>query len=397
MSGEKHLPISDRNGGLCLALSGGGFRATLFHLGALQRLNELGLLGKISTISSVSGGSIMSLCLAKALMDAPLGADGKIIGFNALVAIVRELTTYNLRRHILLKRVEPQNWGKSLPELVAHELENHVTNKSLAELPESPRFVFCATDMAFGANWEYTKDRVGDYQAGYTTTKLNSIKLAHAAAASACFPPIFKPMETGVDAADLKNGTATGTDADACRERIRLSDGGVYDNMGLEPIWKRANTLLVSDAGGVFEFSPDRGTISDVKRYPDIVGNQARALRKRWLISSFINGTGPGRDGLKGTYWSPANARKSFDPADNSGYSKPIAKLISEIRTDLDSFSGGEAAALQNHGYLITDVAIKVHLPELYNPASPAIPPYADWMDEAKVKNALKDSAKQHL
>lgn len=397
MSAEKHLPLTDRKGGLCLALSGGGFRATLFHLGALQRLNELGLLGKIATISSVSGGSIMSLCLAKVLMDAPLGAGGKIVGFSELVGLVRELTTYNLRRNILLKKVVPTNWGKSLPELVARELENHVTEKSLTELPRSPHFVFCATDMAFGSNWEYARDRVGDFQAGYTISKLSSIRIAHAAAASACFPPIFKPIETRVDPNDLKNGKATGADADECRKRIRLSDGGVYDNMGLEPIWKHANTLLVSDAGGVFEFSKDRGTINDVKRYPDIVGNQARALRKRWLISSFINGTGPGRDGLKGVYWSTGNARQSFDPADNSGYSKPTAKLISQIRTDLDSFSIGEASALQNHGYLITDIAIKVHVPELYDAASPPIPPYADWMDEAKVKNALKDSAKQHL
>ena len=47
-----------------LALSGGGFRATLFHCGALLRLNELGYLTKISRISSVSGGSIASGMLA---------------------------------------------------------------------------------------------------------------------------------------------------------------------------------------------------------------------------------------------------------------------------------------------------------------------------------------------
>ena len=49
-----------------LALSGGGLRATLFHLGGLIRLRELGWLGRIDRISSVSGGSIMAAILARA-------------------------------------------------------------------------------------------------------------------------------------------------------------------------------------------------------------------------------------------------------------------------------------------------------------------------------------------
>src|SRR5215467_3631485 len=44
--------------GMALCLSGGGYRAMLFHLGALWRLNEVGLLKGLKRISSVSGGSI---------------------------------------------------------------------------------------------------------------------------------------------------------------------------------------------------------------------------------------------------------------------------------------------------------------------------------------------------
>src|SRR5438046_6052551 len=58
-----YLPEPARTG-IALCLSGGGFRAALFHLGALRRLNELGVLPSISTISSVSGGSIISAHLA---------------------------------------------------------------------------------------------------------------------------------------------------------------------------------------------------------------------------------------------------------------------------------------------------------------------------------------------
>ena len=57
---------SDLADGIALCLSGGGYRAMLFHAGAIWRLNELGLLRKTDLISSVSGGSIASGALAVA-------------------------------------------------------------------------------------------------------------------------------------------------------------------------------------------------------------------------------------------------------------------------------------------------------------------------------------------
>ena len=142
-----YLPSPERDGGICLALSGGGFRATLFHLGALRRINELGIIGKLAAISSVSGGSIMSLCLAKAMIDRPL-QNGTMVNFDDLVAKVHEITSYNLRRQVVLN---PLNWGPKLAERVAKQLARRVTDKTLADLPQNPLFIFCATDMAFGA------------------------------------------------------------------------------------------------------------------------------------------------------------------------------------------------------------------------------------------------------
>src|SRR5258708_36896146 len=73
--GYAPLPKAKRKGiGLCL--SGGGFRATLFHLGALRRLNELGVLSRsdFRTVASVSGGPIMSAQLADAFTHPVLAA-----------------------------------------------------------------------------------------------------------------------------------------------------------------------------------------------------------------------------------------------------------------------------------------------------------------------------------
>jgi NTE family protein len=106
--------------------------------------------------------------------------------------------------------------------------------------------------MLLGIDWIYSKDMAGDYQAGYKRTGLDSIKIAYAAAASACFPPAFTPLHPLLEGNELKGGAATGGEADQCRNLIQLCDGGVYDNMGLEPLRKNAETLLASDGGGPF-------------------------------------------------------------------------------------------------------------------------------------------------
>jgi hypothetical protein len=162
----------------------------------------------------------MAACLADAMMTSPPIAGQPLANFGSLVDKVHKITSYNLRRTILLKKLEPSNWGQSLPELVSKELESHVTSLTLPALPDKPRFVFVATDIVFGVDWIYSKDMAGDYQAGYKKGDLDSIKIAYAAAASACFPPVFAPLDPLIKGSDLKGGFARGKDADFCRDRI---------------------------------------------------------------------------------------------------------------------------------------------------------------------------------
>lgn len=61
--GDENSP-PPRGAGLCL--SGGGYRAMLFHVGVLRRLYETGDLAQLERISSVSGGSITAGVLALA-------------------------------------------------------------------------------------------------------------------------------------------------------------------------------------------------------------------------------------------------------------------------------------------------------------------------------------------
>ena len=52
---------------LGLSLSGGGYRATAFHLGTLQKLQQMNILQQVDVMSTISGGSITGAfyCLQK--------------------------------------------------------------------------------------------------------------------------------------------------------------------------------------------------------------------------------------------------------------------------------------------------------------------------------------------
>src|ERR671932_173499 len=66
---------ADRRSGIALCLSGGGSRAALFHLGVVRRLDEVGVLSQVRTISSVSGGTILAAHLARRIRPWPTPND----------------------------------------------------------------------------------------------------------------------------------------------------------------------------------------------------------------------------------------------------------------------------------------------------------------------------------
>jgi len=383
---ERYRPERER-AVTALCLSGGGFRATLFHLGALRRLNETGILAKLDTITSVSGGSIMAAALAMRAPwplapAAPIPVD---VWEREVAAPVRRFAGRNLRTPAMARRwLRPWDTSAAVRGLLAGYAAR-LTPAKLAALPERPRFVFCATDLCHGVNFVFERGRVGDYRLGYLSPPPADWTVARAVAASSCFPPIFNPLPLDAAVADFKRGRGRLDGAD-----VRLSDGGLYDNLGLEPVWKDHRTVLVSDGGAVFGSVSDKGLLARIGRYVDIVDTQALALRKRWLISNFLDGT------MSGAYWGIGSATDSYT-GDGAGYSKALAsEVIAGVRTDLDAFSTAEMAVLENHGYALAAAAIATHLSDLAAPGAPApTPPQPDWMDEERVRAALANSWKR--
>jgi NTE family protein len=388
-----YAPQADRTG-TALCLSGGGYRAALFHLGSLTRLNELGVLSQIDTFSSVSGGSILAAHLATRVAQWPDGGSPVPDWDDAVVEPFLRFTRRNIRNKPIAKRyLLPWNWVRD--QVAVETLEaayaSHLTPLHLSELPAAPRFVMSATDMAFGVNWVFDSGlrRVGDYRAGYAATP--DWPLARAVAASSCFPPIFDPLPIDLDPAALSGGDYRAPDRDDLVGQIALSDGGVYDNMGLEPVWKDHRTVLVSDGGAVFEAEPDAGFIWRLNRYTSIAGRQGSAVRKRWLIANFVSGA------LEGTYWSVGSTPDHYHGA--PGYPEGlIQERIQPIRTDLDRFSHAEQQVLMNHGYLLADAAVQTHAAELIAIDVPAVPPYpGEPMQPEWVAAKLEKSHKHGL
>jgi NTE family protein len=127
-----------------------------------------------------------------------------------------------------------------------------------------------------------------------------------------------------------------------------------------------------------------------MQRYTSVIGEQASAIRKRWLIAGFIEGD------MQGTYWGIGSAASHYGCA--GGYSESLVEeVVSEVRTDLDAFSEAEQAVIENHGYVMAEAAIQKHAPDLISIAAPLQVPYPLWQDEARVRVAMAESHKRRL
>ncbi|MBL8227631.1 MAG: patatin-like phospholipase family protein [Bryobacterales bacterium] len=393
---QKLLTATDAT--LGLSLSGGGFRATLFHLGVLRRLNDLGLLSRMTLISSVSGGSILNGLLAVRWQRLRKGAGGIFTNFEEEVEQpVREFCSKNLRNYPLLTgRLDPRNWWNlakddySATNLLAEEYDSELlggaTMQMLSDILNAggPRFVFCATNLATGVNWRFDGKRMGDYQVGYTWKP--EMTLGMAVAASSAFPLAFPPLVLELEGSQWEFGDLPdGETRDEMRKKAHLTDGGVYDNMGLEPVWKKHDFVFCSDAGAPFglEGEPGGNIASRLKRASDIIDRQSRALRRRMLIDAFD------RKDYRGAFWGIATNIEEYPLEPKAtGYTGGTLEAIGDIRTDLDVFTKGEQLVLMNHGWLLSGAAIRAYCAEWADAASKA--PDATLLDGSAALAAVR-------
>lgn len=336
--------------GTALCLSGGGYRAMLFHLGSLWRLNDLGYLPRLDRVSSVSGGSITAGVLAMNWGSLKFAGTGRAANFvSEIVAPIRGLANRSIDAGAVIG-------GTLLPgsvsDKVAAKYRKYLFgDATLQDLPDAPRFVFNATNVQSTVLWRFSKPYMGDYRVGLV--KNPTTRLADAVAASSAFPPVLSPAELDLDPGRFTAGTDLAQPA--FRHEIVLSDGGVYDNLGLETAFKRYQTLLVSDGGGqiVPDDDPPRDWARHMLRILDIVDNQVRSLRKRQLVEAYNTGE------RSGTYWGIRTPISKYSAKNKLRAPEPRTIELAQTPTRLKRADGLLQERLINWGYAVTDAAMR--------------------------------------
>ena len=346
--------------GVALCLSGGGYRAMLFHLGTLWALNDHGWLPKLDRISSVSGGSITSAVLG---MNWASLTQANFV--DVVVKPIRRLAGKTLDVKAVLNGIFKT--GSINDKLTAAYDKELFKKKTLQDLPDRPRFVINATSVQSGALFRFSKPYVWDYRVGRIDNA--KISLAAAVGASSAFPPILSPATLDLTKFTIASGSGTDLEKPPYTQRAILTDGGVYDNMGIETAWKRYKTILVSDAGGKMaaEAKPKINAVQHSMRVNGLIDNQVRSLRKRQVISSF----GKTRSG---SYWGIRSDIANY--AVPGALPAPFARtmILAETATRLAEMPAELQERLINWGYAITDAAMRKHVDKTLK--APAAFPY---------------------
>lgn len=353
--------------GIALCLSGGGYRAMLFHVGVLWRLNEVGLLPKLNRISSVSGGSITAGVLALNWHQLNFNNEGIARNFdNLVVAPVRKFANVSIDISSVVR-------GALLPGSISEKVcdtyrEHLFGDKTLQDLPDTPHFIFNATNVQSKVLWRFTKAYMRDYRVG--EVKHPRIELAEAVTASSAFPPFLSPFVLKLEEAQYTPDSGTDLQHPPYTTEVVLTDGGVYDNLGLETAWKKYKTILVSDAGGTQADDPEPSRLWGLHtlRVLNLIDSQVRALRKRQVISSFTDGT------RQGAYWGIRSDIADFHLPDALPAPPNQTLQLANIPTRLTALDEVLQERLINWGYSICDAGVRRHLNR--NLAAPTDYPY---------------------
>jgi predicted acylesterase/phospholipase RssA len=422
-------------GKLGLALSGGGFRASFFHIGVLAALAERDLLRHVEVISCVSGGSLLGALyylelqhLLRSKSDADISREA-----NAYPALVERLAQrfaeavrLDMRNRVgtsFLDNLAMLSGAGSRTERIAALYERflydrvgpegdpapHTGPRYVRELriqpagePEGfnpahgnwarankvPVIVFNAATLNTGHLWEFTATDMGEPDARAEDVDVNDrfesrpysafpaphdkVRLGHAVAASACVPGLFDPLEL--------RGAYDG-------HTVQLVDGGLHDNQGTAALIRRdCASIIVSDASGQMsmESHPGDSAIAVALRSNTVLQArlreaqfqdlQSRAVGNLLRTVRFLHLKQGFVPGVVKVGRQAAAAEAVRQPL-SYGVSRDVQTRLAALRTDLDAFSELEAEMLMTSGYLMASKYVEPEAFEAPVPAAGAPPP----------------------
>jgi predicted acylesterase/phospholipase RssA len=436
LSQDADAVLSAFMGKVGLALSGGGFRASLFHIGVLARLAELDMLRHVEVLSCVSGGSIIGayyyLEVRKLLQEK---TDDEITAQDYLDLVARVEREFllgvqaNLRIRVIARPwvnlrmaffdySRTQRLGELYEELLFSRVKDGGEGKPrlLRDLKVQPKdappdfspknhnwrrhhkvpaLILNATTINTGHNWQFTTSWMGEspaliddeVDANYRLRRVYhedapgehaKLRLGAAVGASSCVPGLLEPLALHDFYPD---------------KVVRLIDGGVHDNQGIEGLLEQdCSVLLVSDASGQngTQDNPRAGILGSLGASNNILMQRVReaeyhdlkARRRSGLIRAlaFVHLK-------KDLDTDPIDWKDSLDRYDASDEARPpelkgpltryrvlkeVQRKLASIRTDLDCFNDAEAHALMLSAYRMTELEFdKQIVPSLEGPPPP--------------------------
>lgn len=415
--------LNCQRGKVGLALSGGGFRASFYHLGVMARLAEMDVLRGVDVLSTVSGGSIVGAHyylevqhLLQGKPDKDIERDDYIklvkrVQINFLAGVQRNLRIRALGNFLAnLRMIFNKSYSrtKRLGELYESELysrvsdgHSHCAPRKMPDLlikPETadaagkeyfhpkydnwrraaraPVLLLNTTSLNTGHSWHFTASWMGEppglldgdvdaneryrrlYYGEAPNDELKNFCLGYAVAASSCVPGLFEPISI----------------PDLYEDRtVRLVDGGVHDNQGVEGLLDEGCTrILCSDASGQMsdENNPADNFIGVPLRSFSISQDRVREAEYQDLSARTDS------QSLEGLFFIHLKKDLETKPIDwigctnpsvplpvsdttSYGINKDVQRLLANVRTDLDSFTEVEANALMLSGYLMTKSEFK--------------------------------------
>jgi len=327
----------EQNEKIGLALSGGGFRASLFHIGVLAKLAELDILRRVEVISCVSGGSIIGayyyLKLKQLLDHTPDNQIRKSDYIKIISDIERDFLqkiSSNFRMRVFTNPYQAMRVGLNekytrtlrLADIYESELyrdllpkENneaifmndlfvnppeYLQPRSDENLPDNkgkvrfdpkkhnrnrqnkvPALILNATSLNTGHNWQFTASYMGE-PPSYINQELDARDTYRRMYYDEA-PEGHKkvPLSKAVAASSCVPGLFAPIEFPGLYEKgtLRLIDGGVQDNQGINTLLEQeCNVLLVSDACGQMPSldEPKNHALGVLGRMSDIIQERVR-------------------------------------------------------------------------------------------------------------------------
>lgn len=318
-----------------LALSGGGTRAIAFHCGVLRTLFDLDLFQNVKVISGVSGGGIAAGALAASGCSVQTVDKLQVFSRTASVFITSMLggllSPFSTRTEKLADALDKSLFGGT----------------ALGQVNSDARIYINATNLATGNLFMFAcgagrPAEIGEHEQGFVGRP--DFSLARAAAASSAYPVAFAPLKLSPQEYPARPPI----------QYAALIDGGVYDNLGCNPLFGAdLDLVLISDAGAPFRNSesPTESGVAAAKDTIDILMEQNRFLAFERLEFRWKAGAGP---------------RPIWFSIDSAGASPPQDVLrASQIATSLSALPTNDVALLERHASLLLLSRLKRYAPEL--------------------------------